>query len=214
MTTAPRVVRLLMELRQEGIRDTAVLSAIERTPREIFLPETLLDQAYENTALPIESGQTISQPLVVAAMTEALELTGRERVLEIGTGSGYQAAVLSALCRRVYTVERHANLMTGAVACFERLGLTNVVTRVADGSLGWPEAAPFERIIVTAAAPEIPPALLDQLKPDGILVIPVGRVGAGQELLKIRRTEAGFEETAFMPVRFVPLVPGATEEGA
>ena len=214
MTTPPRVVRLLMELRQEGIRDTAVLSAIERTPREGFVPETLVDQAYENTALPIESGQTISQPLVVAAMTEALELAGRETVLEIGTGSGYQAAVLSALCRRVYTVERHANLMAGAVAGFERLGLTNIVTRVADGSLGWPEAAPFDRIIVTAAAPEIPAALLDQLKPDGILVIPVGRAGAGQELLKIRRTEDGFEETAFMPVRFVPLVPGATGEEA
>jgi protein-L-isoaspartate(D-aspartate) O-methyltransferase len=211
MTTAPRVVRLLMELRQEGIRDTAVLSAIELTPREIFLPGILLDQAYENTALPIEAGQTISQPLVVGAMTEALELTGRERVLEIGTGSGYQAAVLSALCRRVYTVERHANLMAGAVTCFERLGLTNIVTRVADGSKGWPEAAPFDRIIVTAAVPEIPAALLDQLKPSGILVIPVGRVGAGQELLKIRRTEDGFEETAFMPVRFVP---GGTEEGA
>ena len=147
-------------------------------------------------------------------MTEALELAGRETVLEIGTGSGYQAAVLSALCRRVYTVERHANLMAGAVAGFERLGLTNIVTRVADGFLGWPEAAPFDRIIVTAAAPEIPAALLDQLKPDGILVIPVGRAGAGQELLKIRRTEDGFEETAFMPVRFVPLVPGATGEGA
>ena len=214
MTTAPRVVRLLMELRQEGIRDTAVLSAIERTPREVFVPETLLDQAYENTALPIESGQTISQPLVVAAMTEALELTGRETVLEIGTGSGYQAAVLCALCRRVYTVERHASLMAGAVECFRRLGLTNIVTRVGDGTRGWPEAAPFDRIIVTAAAPEIPPALLDQLKPGGILVIPVGRVGGGQELLKIRRTEEGFEETAFMPVRFVPLVPGAPEEGA
>ncbi len=213
MTTAPRVVRLLMELRQEGIRDTRVLSAIEQTPREVFVSEALNDQAYENTALPIESGQTISQPLVVAAMTEALALTDRMTVLEIGTGSGYQAAVLSALCRRLYTVERHANLLAGAARCFERLGLTNVVTRVGDGSTGWPEAAPFDRIIVTAAAPEIPPALLDQLKPDGILVIPVGRVGAGQELLKICRTEDGFEETAFMPVRFVPLVAGAPEEG-
>jgi protein-L-isoaspartate(D-aspartate) O-methyltransferase len=214
MTTAPRVVRLLMELRQEGIRDTRVLGAIERTPREVFVPELLRDQAYENTALPIESGQTISQPLVVAAMTEALEVSERMTVLEIGTGSGYQAAVLALLCRRVYTLERHANLLAGAQTCFERLGLHNLVTRVGDGSAGWPEAAPFDRIIVTAAAPEIPPALIEQLKPDGILVIPLGGDGARQELVKIRRTEEGFEQAAFMPVRFVPLVSGAPEEGA
>ncbi len=212
MTTAPRVVRLLMELRQEGIRDTRVLAAIERVPREVFVPETLHDQAYENTALPIASGQTISQPLVVAAMTEALALDDRMTVLEVGTGSGYQAAVLSLLCRRVYTIERHANLMDGATACFEALGRTNIVTRIGDGAKGWPEAAPFDRIIVTAAAPEIPPALTGQLKADGILVIPVGRSGGAQELLKVTRTEAGIDTVPFMPVRFVPLVSDAEAE--
>jgi protein-L-isoaspartate(D-aspartate) O-methyltransferase len=195
-------IRLIMELRQSGIKDTQVLSAIERVPREEFVLGTFVDQAYENTALPIQQGQTISQPYVVAFMTE---------VLELGTGSGYQAAVLSRLCRRVYTVERYRSLLRQAEQRFQRLGYHNITTRHGDGGLGWPEQAPFERILVTAAADGLPPALTDQLTIGGILIIPLGRGIMGQSVVRIRRTEDGFEQDDLLPVRFVPLVAGTAE---
>lgn len=202
-------IRLIMKLRTSGISDTNVLSAIENTPRELFVEETFRDHAYDDTALPIASGQTISQPTVVAWMTMALELTPRMRVLEIGTGSGYQAAILSRLARRVYTIERHADLMELAEVRFKQLRLTNIVTKRGDGSKGWKEAAPFERIIVTAAAPEVPAALLEQLAPEGIMVIPVGGSVADQILLRIRKDLQGNIVTQhLMNVRFVPLVEG------
>ena len=174
MTEDTRKIRLIMELRQSGITDTEVLSALERIPREDFVLSNFSDQAYENTALPIDQGQTISQPYVVAFMTLALELGPRMRVLEIGTGSGYQAAVLSKLCRRVYTIERYRSLLRQAETRFGKLGLHNIVTKLGDGHLGWPEQAPFERIIVTAAAAAVPEALKAQLAVGGIMAIPIG----------------------------------------
>ena len=201
-------IRLLMELRGQGITDTRVLNAMEATPRDLFVPDHLQDQAWENTALPIGRGQTISQPIVVALMTARLQVGERMRVLEIGTGSGYQAAILARLARRVYTVERHRELVPAAQARFDALGLHNISTRVGDGSRGWPEAAPFDRIIVTAAAARVPPKLLEQLAPEGIMVIPVGESTWDQKLLRIVRTEDGFQEEVLMDVRFVPLVEG------
>ena len=201
-------IRLLMELRGQGITDTRVLNAMEATPRDLFVPDHLQDQTWENTALPIGRGQTISQPIVVALMTARLQVGERMRVLEIGTGSGYQAAILARLARRVYTIERHRELVPAAQARFDALGLHNISTRVGDGSRGWPEAAPFDRIIVTAAAARVPPKLLEQLAPEGIMVIPVGESTWDQKLLRIVRTEDGFQEEVLMDVRFVPLVEG------
>lgn len=207
MNIASRKIRLVMELRKAGVTNTAVLSAIERTPREQFVLETFRDRAYENTALPIGLGQTISQPLIVAMMSEALDLNDRHKVLEIGTGSGYQTVVLSKLCRRVYTIERHKDLLRQAERQFEALRIRNVTSRAGDGWKGWPEQAPFDRIIVTAAAEEMPQALCDQLAVGGIMVIPVGRAGA-QQLLKLVRTEGGLQSDVLGDVRFVPLVRG------
>jgi protein-L-isoaspartate(D-aspartate) O-methyltransferase len=196
-----------MKLRNSGINDTRVLSAIEHTPREMFVEDAFREHAYDDTALPIASGQTISQPSVVAWMTWALDVSPRMRVLEIGTGSGYQAAVLARMARRVYTVERHRDLLAQAEERFRNLKLNNLVTRRGDGSRGWKEAAPFDRIIVTAAAAEIPQALIEQLSPGGVLVIPVGDNVADQVLLRIRKDEQGTLHTdRMMAVRFVPLV--------
>jgi len=163
-----------MALRKQGILDARVLSAIERTPREAFVDEPFIHSAYDNTALPIACGQTISQPYVVAYATEALEVGPAMRVLEIGTGSGYQAAVLAPLCRRVYTIERHRPLLRQAEARFKALKLDNIATKHADGLKGWPEQAPFDRILLSAAVPDVPLILIEQLKPGGILVAPVG----------------------------------------
>jgi protein-L-isoaspartate(D-aspartate) O-methyltransferase len=204
----PRKLRLLMELRRAGILDPRVLGVIEKTPRELFVPEPFQDQAYENVALPIGHSQTISQPYVVALMTEKLELTGREKVLEIGTGSGYQAAILARLARRVFTVERHRLLVREAEQRFAALRLGNIVTRFGDGTRGWPEQAPLDRIIVTAAAPQVPQFLLDQLAPGGVLVMPVGAEYDEQRLVRLRRRESGFETEELAWVRFVPLVAG------
>ncbi|MBL1147718.1 MAG: protein-L-isoaspartate(D-aspartate) O-methyltransferase [Pseudomonadota bacterium] len=208
ITTAARRIRLLMKLRRSGITDRAVLGAIERIPREAFVPETFIDQAYEDIALPIGRGQTISQPLVVAAMTQAMKLSDRHKVLEVGTGSGYQAAILSRLCRRVYSIERHRPLLDIAEARFKQLRLHNITTVAGDGMKGWPEQAPFDRIIVTAAASQEPPkALLDQLSIGGLLVIPLGKQNGDQFIYRITRTEDGYESEKMMPVRFVPLLP-------
>ena len=203
-----RKLRLLMELRRAGIADARVLGAIEKTPRERFVPSAFADQAYENVALPIDHGQTISQPYVVALMTEKLELGERHKVLEIGTGSGYQTAILARLARRVFTIERHRELLQQAEAHLAGLRLHNVVFRFGDGSKGWPEQVPFDRIIVTAAAAEVPPALIDGLAPGGLLVAPVGGDRRDQQLLRIRRTDEGFLTEDLGLVRFVPLVTG------
>lgn len=209
MTVAARKIRLIMELRRAGINDTHVLSAIERIPREAFVPDTFQDQAYENRALPIDFGQTLSQPGVVAAMTQALKADRRIKVLEIGTGSGYQAAILSRLCRRLYTVERYKDLQREAEARFHRLRLHNITSKVGDGHKGWPEQAPFSRIIVTAAAPRVPGSLVDQLGPGGIMVLPVGQTGREQSLVRLHRDDAGrIHEEPLGGVRFVPLVAG------
>lgn len=210
MTIEARKIRLIMVLRRAGISDTAVLNAMERVPRERFIPQPFIDQSYENCPLPIGHGQTISQPQVVAQMTEALAVDKRCRVLEIGTGSGYQAAVLAKLCRRVYTIERIRPLLAEAEWRFRDLGLHNVTTRFGDGNKGWPEAAPFDRILVTAAAagPEIPPALLDQLAVGGVLVAPIGD-RTEQMVVRCRRTELRVEREELWPVRFVPLMSDA-----
>lgn len=208
MTTEARKIRLIMELRQEGITDTRVLSALERVPREHFVLPSFEDQAYANTALPIDQGQTISQPFVVALMTSALELGPRMKVLEIGTGSGYQAAVLSHLCRRLYTIERHRTLAEEAEQRFAELRLGNIVVQVGDGGEGWLAQAPFDRIIVTAQAEMLPETLLSQLREDGVMILPVVEKGRGQKVVRLRRTAAGVELETLMDARFVPLLNG------
>jgi protein-L-isoaspartate(D-aspartate) O-methyltransferase len=203
-------IRLIMELRAAGVTDTRVLAAVERVPRELFVPDSFRDQAYENTALPIGMGQTISQPSVVAFMTQSLDVGERMKVLEIGTGSGYQAAILSKLARRVYTVERHRGLLREAEKRFAELKLRNVVTRLGDGSKGWAEQAPFDRILVTAAATDIPQALIDQLAVGGVLVGPFGKEHGEQNLIRLTRTETGTTRETLWAVRFVPLVAEPT----
>ncbi len=207
-SATPQVLRLLMELRGLGITDARTLGAIERVRREAFVPAAFKDQAYENVALPIASGQTISQPLVVALMTQALEVGERHKVLEIGTGSGYQTAVLARLCRRVFTIERYHGLLKEAEKRFAELRLHNVTSRFGDGTKGWPEQAPFDRIMVTAAAAELPSSLRDSLAEGGILVAPVGEERRDQQLIRIRRRDGVFRTEELGPVRFVPLVSG------
>ena len=208
--TEPRVIRLLMELRRQGISDTRTLSAIERIPRDRFVADPFLDQAYENRALPIACGQTVSQPLVVGLMTQALEVGDRMKVLEVGTGSGYQAAILSVLCRRVYTIERHRPLLDAAEARFRSLRIHNVTSKLGDGGLGWPEQAPFERIMVTAAAHDVPPLLVKQLQVGGIMVLPLGD-GQQQDLVKVVKLSDGIDIQHMGAVRFVPMVEGVPE---
>lgn len=207
-----QLARLILSLRSQGVTEPAVLAAIEGTPREIFTPDLFKERAFEDSALPIACGQTISQPYIVGLMTQALSVEPRSRVLEIGTGSGYQTSILSRLSRLVYTVERYRTLMGEAEARFKALGLTNVITRFGDGGLGWPEQAPFDRILVTAAAPDEPKALLSQLKPAGILVAPVGR-GPVQKLIRYLGDGAGgFWSEVMTDVRFVPLLDGVAKE--
>ena len=212
MSTPAHRARLVLALRSAGITDTETLSAIENVPRELFVPDPFVDRAYEDTALPIGYGQTLSQPLVVATMIQALELDPRTKLFEVGTGSGYHAAILSHLCRRVYTIERHKPLLAEAVRRFETLELSNVTAMAGDGMKGWPEQAPFDRISVTAAGEEPPESLLQQLKIGGIMVMPVGGESRVQQLVKFRRTEDGYESAAIMDVRFVPLLPGLASE--
>lgn len=207
MNDQANAIRLIMALRRNGVTDTQVLSAIERMPRDFFVPKNFHDKAYEDTALPIGHGQTISQPLVVAMMTQELELSDRTTILEIGTGSGYQAAILSQLCRRVYSIERLKPLLDVAQKRFDELKIRNITTMHGDGYKGWPSVAPFDRIIVTAAASqEPPPALMDQLAVGGIMILPVRLNALKEQLIKIRKTETGFTELPIMDVRFVPLV--------
>lgn len=205
-------IRLIMQLRSEGITDMRVLAALERVPRERFVPPSLAEHAYDNSALPIGRGQTISQPFVVAYMTQMLDVRDDMTVLEIGTGTGYQAAVLAQFCRRVYTVERHRAILRDAEMRFAKLGVTNITTRYGDGTKGWPDHAPYDRIMVTAGAPVVPPALVEQLAEDGVMVLPIGPDPLAQELVRIRRTADGHELERLIGVRFVPLVAGDTDE--
>ncbi len=208
MADVQNQIGLIMQLRRRGIRDPNVLRAMERIPRELFVDEAFSEHAYQDIALPIECGQTISQPFVVAYMTEKLELKPNHKVLEIGTGSGYQSAILSQLCRRVYTIERWRELQKAAEARLAELKIANVTTIIGDGWLGWPPQAPFDRIIVTAAAIDAPAALLDQLKDGGRMIIPLGETRDSQSLVQIDKTPEGLAETPLLPVRFVPLVHG------
>ncbi|MEO8973151.1 MAG: protein-L-isoaspartate(D-aspartate) O-methyltransferase [Ktedonobacteraceae bacterium] len=197
--------QLIVSLRKMGIRDERVLEAIATVPREIFIDEAQRNMAYADRALPINMGQTISQPLMVATMTQALQLSGKERVLEIGTGSGYQTAILSQLVAYVFSIERYEQLALRAVRCLAQLELANVSVYVGDGSLGWPESAPYDRILVTAAAPEVPDYLVEQLVEWGMLVIPVGS-HERQELLVVHRAPWGKEIRSLGNCVFVPLV--------
>ena len=191
------------QLRVRDIADAAVLRAMERVPRHLFVPEDERGAAYADSPLPIGFGQTISQPYIVAFMSEALEVTKDHRVLEIGTGSGYQAAVLGELAGEVYTIEIVPELAARAARTLKDLGYTNIHVRAGNGYAGWPEQAPFDRIMVTAAPAEIPQALIDQLKVGGVMAIPVG---VGEQILRIlRRTPAGMETIKTLPVRFVPM---------
>jgi protein-L-isoaspartate(D-aspartate) O-methyltransferase len=208
MTSQRARDRLVERLAAEGIRDRRVLDVIRQLPRHLFIDEALASRAYEDTALPIGQGQTISQPWVVARMTEALIEHGMpRRVLEIGTGSGYQGAVLAQLVEKVYTVERIEELLRNARRRFRKLGIANIRSRHADGRLGWPEEAPFDAIILTAAGAELDAALLDQLAPDGCLIAPVGPAGR-QTLLRVRNVDGEWVRESLGSVSFVPLLGG------
>lgn len=205
---AERKMQFLFALRSKGVTDTRVLSAMEKIDRGLFVRGLFAERAYEDMPLPIACGQTISQPSVVGLMSQALDLSPRHKVLEVGTGSGYQAAVLSQLARRVYTVERHKTLVNEAKALFEALDYSNIIPILSDGSRGLPDQAPFDRIIVTAAAEDPPSPLLAQLKVGGKMVVPVGQSDTVQNLIRVTRTEDGYHYDDLRAVRFVPLVEG------
>ncbi|NRA98491.1 MAG: protein-L-isoaspartate(D-aspartate) O-methyltransferase [Rhodobacteraceae bacterium] len=205
---ADTTMRFVFQLRQQGVTDKRVLEAMERVDRQDFLRGIFADRAYEDMPLPIPCGQTISQPSIVGLMTQALDVQARHKVLEVGTGSGYQAAILAHLSRRVYSVDRYRRLVADAQAVFDRLGLVNITTQTTDGSHGLPDQAPFDRIIVTAAAEDPPGPLLAQLREGGIMVLPVGQSDHVQHLIKVTKTTDGLDYTELRPVRFVPLVEG------
>jgi protein-L-isoaspartate(D-aspartate) O-methyltransferase len=209
---AERKMRFLYALRSKGVTDTRVLTAMERIDRGAFVTGLFAERAYEDMPLPIACGQTISQPSVVGLMTQALAVSPRDKVLEVGTGSGYQAAILSQLARRVYTMDRHRRLVREAQARFVAMDLGNITAFVADGSFGLPEQAPFDRILVTAAAEDPPSPLLAQLKIGGIMVLPVGQSDTVQSLIKVTRLDSGFDYQELRPVRFVPLVEGLGQD--
>ena len=196
------------QIKRRGIRDKVVLQALLRVPRHLFVEPGFLSRAYSDSALPIKENQTISQPYIVALMTQSAMLNADDRVLEIGTGSAYQAAVLARLCRRLYSIERHPALLKDAEDRFKKLGLVNITTQPGDGSLGWPEQAPFERIMVTAAAADVPETLLGQLGEGGIMIVPVGLDENDQRLLKVRKGETDIETEDLGATRFVPLIAG------
>lgn len=212
MDDAERKMQFLFQLRQKGVTDQRVLSAMEKVDRGDFVRGHFSGRAYEDMPLPISCGQTISQPSVVGLMTQALKVSPRDTVLEIGTGSGYQAAVLSHLARRVYTVDRHRSLTRDAEVIFARHGYPNITVITGDGCFGLPEQAPFDRILVTAAAEDPPGPLVAQLKEGGIMVLPVGQSDHVQSLIRVTRTADGLEYDELMPVRFVPLVEGMAQD--
>ena len=201
-------MQFLYTLRSKGVTNSEVLNAMERIDRGDFIRGVFAGRAYEDMPLPIACGQTISQPSVVGIMTQALRVKPRDKVLEIGTGSGYQAAILGQLGRRIYTVDRHRELVKDASALYEALDLSNIIAFTADGSFGLPDHAPFDRILVTAAAEDPPGPLLAQLKVGGIMVVPVGQSDSVQNLIRVIKTEYGFEYEELQSVRFVPLVEG------
>lgn len=205
-------MQFLYALRSKGVTDKRVLQAMEEIDRGPFIRGLFAERAYEDMPLPINCGQTISQPSIVGLMTQALQISPRDKVLEVGTGSGYQAAILSKLARRVYTIDRHRRLVQEAREIFESLDLTNVTAVTGDGSFGLPEQAPFDRILVTAAAEDPPGPLLAQLKIGGIMVVPVGQSDAVQTLIRVRKSEDGLEYDELKPVRFVPLLEGLSRE--
>jgi protein-L-isoaspartate(D-aspartate) O-methyltransferase len=210
--TPEDVMRLLVALRARGVTDRRVLEAMERVDRAVFVSPTFAEQAWDDVPLPVAAGQTISQPSVVGLMTQALGVQPRDKVLEVGTGTGYQAAILSGLARRVYTVERHRSLATVARRNHAALGLTNVTQIIGDGSRGLPEQAPFDRILVTAAAEDTPGPLLAQLRIGGSMVLPVGVSDHVQTLIKVTRGRDGFDYEELSAVRFVPLVEGVEHD--
>lgn len=212
MKNAERKMQFLFALRSKGVTDARVLLAMETIDRGHFVKGLFENRTYEDMPLPIACGQTISQPSVVGLMTQALKVQPRDKVLEVGTGSGYQAAILSQLARRVYTVDRFSRLVREASAVFRKLDLSNVTAFTADGSHGLPDQAPFDRIIVTAAAEDTPGPLLAQLKIGGIMVLPVGQGQAVQSLIKVTRHETGYDYDEIRPVRFVPLLEGLGKE--
>ena len=205
-----RKIRLVLELREYGIADSKVLSAIEKIPRENFVPKSFRNQSYENIALPISEGQTISQPLIVALMTEALELKQTNKVLEIGTGSGYQTSILSILSRRVYSIERIKSLLINAEKVFDKLKLSNIVTKHADGNLGWKEQIPFDRIIFTAATKEISETIINHIKENGIIVAPMIN-NDKQILTKFIKKNNKLISEKISDVLFVPNVSGVID---
>ncbi len=209
---AERKMRFLYALRSHGVTDARVLAAMEAVDRGIFVRGLFAERAYEDVPLPIGCGQTISQPSVVGLMTQALAVSPRDKVLEVGTGSGYQAAILAHLARRVYTVDRHRRLVREAETLFQGMDLTNITTLAADGSHGLPDQAPFDRIIVTAAAEDPPGPLLAQLRIGGIMVLPVGQSDTVQSLIKVTRLAEGYDYEELRPVRFVPLVEGLGQD--
>ena len=214
ISAAERKMQFLFSLRSRGVTNKRVLNAMERVDRVKYIRGTFEDRAYEDTPLPIACGQTISQPSIVALMTEALDVQPRDKVLEIGTGSGYQAAILSQLARRVYTVDRYSRLVREARAVFEAENITNIIALIADGSRGLPEQAPFDRIILTAASEDPPSPLLEQLRVGGIMVLPVGQSDTVQTLVKVVKTEDGLDYHELRSVRFVPLLEGLGKENA
>ena len=205
-------MQFLYALRSKGVTDARVLTAMEQIDRADYIKGTFADRAYEDMPLPIACGQTISQPSVVGLMTQALQVSPRDKVLEVGTGSGYQAAILSKLARRVYTVDRYRRLVHSARAVFEANNLSNITTFTADGSYGFAEQAPFDRILLTAAAEDPPGPLMEQLRVGGIMVLPVGQSDAVQSLIRVTRTETGFDYDELRAVRFVPLLEGLGQE--
>ncbi|MDG1531832.1 MAG: protein-L-isoaspartate(D-aspartate) O-methyltransferase [Paracoccaceae bacterium] len=212
ITSAEQKMQFLYALRSKGVTDKRVLTAMEKIDRADFIKGIFANRTYEDMPLPIACGQTISQPSVVALMTQALQVQPRDKILEVGTGSGYQAAILSQLGRRIYTIDRHRRLAQTAQKLFERLDLGNITVISGDGSFGLPDQAPFDRIIVTAAAEDPPGPLLAQLRIGGIMVVPVGQSDTVQGLIKVTRTETGYEYDELRPVRFVPLLEGIAPE--
>ena len=213
ISEAERKMQFLYALRSKGVTDARVLTAMEAIDRGPFIRGLFASRAYEDMPLPIACGQTISQPSVVGLMSQALQVSSRDKVLEIGTGSGYQAAILSKLARRVYTIDRHRRLVQEARGVFEAMDLNNITAITADGSFGLAEQAPFDRIIVTAAAEDPPGPLLAQLKEGGIMVLPVGPSDTVQHLIRVRKTADGLEYDELRAVRFVPLLEGLGKDG-
>lgn len=205
------IAGMILRLRRAGITDRRLVSAIEAAPRDLFVPAEMRADAYSDRTLPIDCGQSISAPVIVGLMTSALDVGEEDRVLEIGTGTGYQTAILARLARRVYTIERFRTLTAAAESRFRTLRLTNITTLVGDGIKGWPEQAPFDRIVVTASGEAVPEALFRQVRLGGMLIMPVGPSDGAQKLMRYQRGEEGFTAQELADVRFVPLIPGKAQ---